>query len=53
MDADCIFCKIASGEIPSDKVYEDDEIIAFNDISPQAQALLAEFLRNVSEELEK
>ena len=36
MDADCIFCKIASGEIPSDKVYEDDEIVAFNDIHPQA-----------------
>ena len=33
---DCIFCKIARGEIPSQKVYEDDEIIAFNDLEPQA-----------------
>jgi histidine triad (HIT) family protein len=32
----CIFCKIARGEIPSKKVYEDDEIFAFHDISPQA-----------------
>ncbi len=32
----CIFCKIAAGEIPSDKVYEDDLIFAFRDISPQA-----------------
>jgi len=33
---DCIFCKIANGEIPADIVYEDDEIIAFRDLSPQA-----------------
>ena len=33
---DCLFCKIIAGDIPSDKVYEDDEIFAFNDISPQA-----------------
>ena len=33
---DCIFCKIARGEIPSSKVYEDDEVIAFNDLNPQA-----------------
>jgi histidine triad (HIT) family protein len=34
--ADCIFCKIAAGEIPSRKVYEDDEILAFHDIHPSA-----------------
>ncbi len=34
--ADCIFCKIAAGEIPSNKVYEDDRILAFHDIEPQA-----------------
>jgi histidine triad (HIT) family protein len=34
--ADCIFCKIANSEIPSKKVYEDDEILAFYDVSPQA-----------------
>ena len=33
---DCIFCKIASGEIPSDIVHEDEELIAFRDIHPQA-----------------
>jgi histidine triad (HIT) family protein len=33
---DCIFCKIARAEIPSKKVYEDDEILAFHDINPQA-----------------
>ena len=33
---DCIFCKIINGEIPSQKVYEDDEILAFNDIKPVA-----------------
>lgn len=36
MSMDCIFCKIVSGEIPSELVYEDDVCIAFNDISPQA-----------------
>ena len=33
---DCLFCKIASKQIPSSIVYEDIEILAFNDISPQA-----------------
>ena len=32
----CLFCKIVSGDIPSTKVYEDDKILAFRDISPQA-----------------
>lgn len=31
---ECIFCKIANGEIPSKKIYEDDEIMAFLDINP-------------------
>jgi len=34
--ADCLFCKIAAGEIPSAKVYEDDEVLAFKDIAPKA-----------------
>lgn len=34
--SDCLFCKIASGEIPAKKAYEDNEIFAFHDISPQA-----------------
>ena len=33
---DCIFCKIIKGEIPSTKVYEDDVILAFRDINPEA-----------------
>ena len=33
---DCLFCKIAAGEIPSTKVYEDDKALAFRDIAPQA-----------------
>ncbi|GAA0814268.1 histidine triad nucleotide-binding protein [Clostridium tertium] len=33
---DCIFCKIAEGEIPSKKLYEDEKVIAFHDISPEA-----------------
>ena len=33
---DCVFCKIADGTIPSNKVYEDEKIIAFHDIQPQA-----------------
>ena len=33
---DCLFCKIVKGEIPSEKVYEDDDILAFNDINPAA-----------------
>ena len=33
---DCLFCKIIAGEIPSTKVYEDDRILAFKDINPQA-----------------
>ncbi len=32
----CLFCRIATGEIPAKKVYEDDEVIAFHDINPQA-----------------
>lgn len=36
MDQDCLFCKIAAGDVPSTKVYEDDLVYAFNDIDPQA-----------------
>lgn len=32
----CIFCRVAAGEVPSNKLYEDDDIVAFSDISPQA-----------------
>ncbi|WP_028452566.1 HIT domain-containing protein [Chitinilyticum aquatile] len=33
---DCIFCKIAAGQIPAKKAYEDDDIVAFHDIAPKA-----------------
>ena len=34
--SDCLFCKIVAGEIPSNKVYEDGQCLAFHDIAPQA-----------------
>ncbi len=34
--SDCIFCKIVAGEIPAKKLYEDDDVVAFWDIAPQA-----------------
>ena len=35
-DPDCLFCRIVAGEIPSERVHEDDEVIVFRDINPQA-----------------
>jgi len=35
-NAQCLFCRIASGEIPSKKVFEDDQVVAFHDVTPQA-----------------
>lgn len=37
MPEDCLFCKIIQGEIPSNKVYEDEKILAFRDINPAAK----------------
>ena len=36
MPDDCLFCKIAAGEIPANIVHQDDDVVAFEDISPQA-----------------
>ncbi len=36
MSDDCIFCRIIAGDIPCSKVYEDDQVLAFNDINPKA-----------------
>lgn len=36
MDDNCLFCKIINGDIPADKLYEDDDILAFRDIAPGA-----------------
>ena len=35
-DPDCLFCRIVAGDVPSDRVFEDDEVIAFRDINPRA-----------------
>ncbi len=35
-DPNCIFCKIVAGQIPANKAYEDEEVLAFHDIRPQA-----------------
>ncbi len=36
MDENCLFCRIIKGEIPSSKVYEDEDVLAFKDINPAA-----------------
>ncbi len=36
MNKHCLFCNIIAGQVPADKLYEDDEFLAFRDISPQA-----------------
>ena len=36
LDQDCIFCKIIDGQIPADIVYKDENVVAFNDLNPQA-----------------
>lgn len=49
----CIFCKVVKGELPSKKVYEDDDILAFNDINPAApihvQIIPKKHIRNLAE----
>ncbi|NOT47376.1 MAG: histidine triad nucleotide-binding protein [Acidobacteria bacterium] len=49
----CIFCKIAAGEIPAERVYEDDVCIAFNDITPQAPTHLLLIPREHFDSLDK
>jgi len=36
MSSDCIFCKIIKGDIPTEKIYEDENVVAFNDIDPKS-----------------
>jgi len=50
---DCIFCKIAAGEIPSTRVFEDDVCIAFNDLSPQAPTHILIIPRDHVDSLDK
>lgn len=50
---DCIFCKIASGEIPTDFVYEDEDVAIFRDVAPQAPThLLAVPKQHVASSIE-
>lgn len=35
-DPDCLFCRIVAGDLPAERIYEDDEILVFKDINPQA-----------------
>jgi histidine triad (HIT) family protein len=37
MSADCLFCKIVEGSIPTTEIYQDDDVIVFNDIKPMAR----------------
>jgi len=52
-DNDCLFCKIAAGEIPADKVLETDDVVVFRDIAPQAPvhllAIPRRHLRSIAE----
>jgi histidine triad (HIT) family protein len=50
---DCIFCKIASGEIPSTRVFEDEVCIAFDDLSPQAPTHILIIPRDHVDSLDK
>lgn len=49
--SDCVFCKIVSGEIPSTKVYEDDKVLAFKDINPEAPVHIVIIPKNHIESL--
>jgi histidine triad (HIT) family protein len=53
MNQDCIFCKIAAGELPSEMVYEDDICIAFKDLNPQAPTHILVVPRDHIESLDK
>lgn len=50
---DCIFCGIADGRIPSTKVYEDEKVVAFNDLSPQAPTHILVIPRDHIDSLDK
>ena len=52
-DKDCLFCKIIAGEIPSEKVYEDDATYAFKDINPKAKVhvlIVAEVAQKIADQ---
>lgn len=45
-DAECVFCRVASGALPSRQVYSDDDIVAFHDVTPIAKVHLLVIPRN-------
>jgi len=49
---ECIFCKIAQGQLKSELVYEDDDVVAFNDINPQAPIHIVVIPRKHVEKIE-
>lgn len=51
MSTDCIFCKIAAGLIPAQKIYEDDEVVAFHDLYPVAPVHVLIVPRHHAEDL--
>lgn len=53
MASNCLFCKIAAGDIPSDRVYQDDQVIVFKDIHPKAKVHLLAMPRQHIESLEE
>jgi histidine triad (HIT) family protein len=48
-DGDCLFCRIAAGELPANVVYSDDEVMAFRDIAPRAPPLLGRMFAVIRE----
>ncbi len=50
--SECLFCKIAAGEVPADKVYEDERVVVFKDIHPKAKVHLLVIPRIHLESLE-
>ncbi|MCD8206158.1 MAG: histidine triad nucleotide-binding protein [Clostridia bacterium] len=46
LDDNCLFCKIIRGEVPSDKVYEDETMLVFKDIEPKAKVHMLAILKN-------
>ena len=50
--SDCLFCKIAAGDIPADIVYEDDQMVVFKDIAPKADVHLLAIPRSHIESLD-
>lgn len=51
MSKDCLFCKIVGGEVPAEKIYEDEKVVGFKDINPVAKIHLLFVHRNHSKDI--